>query len=87
MQWTIPANTNGALPYGTHAGSTIILHYSGFGHLGGVPGACLDADTYAEVACTGNARFVPAFTIPDGTAAQPSGSERVSGSASPNSLT
>ena len=67
-QWTIPANTNGALPYGTHAGSTIILHYSGFGHLGGVPGACLDADTYAEVACTGNARFVPAFTIPDGTA-------------------
>jgi hypothetical protein len=54
--------------YGEFAGQNMVLQYGGFGDLWGLPGVCVSRDTNATVACDGqNARYVPAFVIPDDT--------------------
>ena len=63
----------------THTGNgytnaKFYLEYAGFGDLHGIPGKCVDMDTGADADCsTGGPgspiRWVPEFTIPDGSAA------------------
>jgi len=50
-------------------GVTFNLEYSGFGNLHGIPGACIDMDTGAPTTCGPDTRWVPEFTIPDGSEA------------------
>lgn len=50
-------------------GARMGLQYGGFGDLWGIPGHCVDMDTGAEKSCDMNSRWVPAFTIPDQSAA------------------
>ena len=64
-------------------GSQLTLQYNGFGELHGIPGACVNPRTNQEVPC-GEAqtedsqpvatRYVPKFSITDGTAISASGS-------------
>lgn len=62
MNYTVPAGS----AYGDYAGTNLVLQYSGFGNLWGVPGKCVSADDNSEVSCAGgsNVRFVPRFSIP-----------------------
>ncbi|MBI5665622.1 MAG: hypothetical protein HZC49_11150 [Nitrospirae bacterium] len=48
-------------------GVSFFLDYSGFGNLHGIPGACIDKDTGAPVNCGPDTRWVPEFTIADGS--------------------
>ena len=50
-------------------GSRMALQYGGFGDLWGIPGHCVDMDTGSDKSCDMNSRWVPAFTIPDESAA------------------
>jgi hypothetical protein len=52
--------------YGAYAGKSLVLQYSGFGELYGLPGICVSPTTNAEVACGdgGDVRYVPSFVIP-----------------------
>jgi len=43
------------------------LEYSGFGELHGIPGKCVDMDTGEEESCDETSRWVPEFTIPNGS--------------------
>lgn len=63
ISYTVPAGT----AYGTFAGKSILLQFNGFGNVSGIPGYCVDPVTNATVSCTQNARYVPMFSIPDGT--------------------
>jgi hypothetical protein len=63
IAYTVPSGT----AYGTYAGKSILLQFNGFGNLSGIPGYCVDPVTNATVSCTQNARYVPMFSIPDGT--------------------
>ena len=47
--------------------STFYLDYSGFGNLNGIPGKCVDLDTGAEIPCGPDSRWVPQFSIPEGS--------------------
>ena len=63
LTYTVP---NDSVKYGESAGSTIVLQYSGFGELQGVPGHCVSPATNLPVSCDGgSARYVPAFSIPE----------------------
>ncbi|HKJ09672.1 MAG TPA: hypothetical protein VKA76_11365 [Gammaproteobacteria bacterium] len=63
ISYTVP---NGSA-YGTWAGKQVQLQFDGFGNLNGIPGHCVSADTNDNVDCsTANARYVPAFALPDG---------------------
>lgn len=43
------------------------LEYAGFGNLHGIPGHCVDWDTGKEEECDDSSRWVPEFSIADGT--------------------
>lgn len=62
MNYTVPAGS----AYGDYAGTNLVLQYSGFGNLWGIPGKCVSAVDNSEVSCAGggNVRFVPRFSIP-----------------------
>ena len=63
----VPGNNEGSnAPYGSAAGATLKLKYSGFGQLRGIPFSCFDRATNAEEACAADSRYAPQFTIPDG---------------------
>ena len=66
LQFTVPANTAGNLPYKEFAGATMILQYEGFGQLHGIPGQCFNRETNLAADCSSSSRFVPAFSIPYG---------------------
>jgi hypothetical protein len=66
IQYTVPAGT----AYGSYAGLPILLQFDGFGNLNGIPGYCVDPINNATVDCGTagqNARYVPMFSLPDGT--------------------
>ena len=74
VNFTVPANVSGEMPYGNNAGATMILQYGGFGNLWGIPGNCVSSITNQPVACndqSGTARYVPAFAIPYDPSATP----------------
>jgi hypothetical protein len=50
-------------------GVTFYLEYSGFGNLHGIPGTCIDTDTGAVTTCGPDTRWVPEFSIADGSEA------------------
>lgn len=65
IQYTVPAGA----AYGSYAGLPILLQFNGFGNLYGIPGNCVDPVNNAATDCsTPNARYVPEFSIADGTA-------------------
>jgi hypothetical protein len=69
VNFTVPANTSGSgatgAPYGSYAGTTLVLQYADFGDLWGIPNSCVSSTTNATVSCTDpNARYVPSFAIP-----------------------
>ena len=47
--------------------STFNIEYSGFGNLQGIPGKCVDWDTGEEVNCGENTRWIPQFSIAEGS--------------------
>ena len=59
--------------YGSYAGTNLILQYSSFGNLQGIPGSCVSATTNQPVACTNDpsVRYVPQFVIPYDPSASP----------------
>lgn len=67
-----PKNVDYTVPtgdaYGAYAGRSLVLQYSGFGQLWGIPGHCVDARSNLPVDCGNgdqrNTRYVPAFSIP-----------------------
>jgi hypothetical protein len=63
IPYVVPTGT----AYGTYAGKSILLQFNGFGNLFGIPGYCVDPVTNATVDCTPNARYVPMFSIANGT--------------------
>ena len=64
IPYTVP---NDSTVYGSYAGVPILLQFNGFGNLYGIPGSCVDPVNNAPVQCNApNARYVPAFSIPDG---------------------
>lgn len=78
VTWLVPDDAGS---YGEYAGKSLVLQYSGFGDLHGLPSYCVDPATNAEVPCgTNNARWVPELTIPldatDGLVTVEGGSER-----------
>jgi hypothetical protein len=72
IAYTVPAGS----AYGTWAGKSLLLQFSGFGNLYGVPGYCVSSVDNSVVDCgTPNVRYVASFSIPDGalmTLPQPS---------------
>jgi hypothetical protein len=76
VHFDAPLNVNFQVPtgaaYGDYAGTSIVLQYSGFGNLFGIPGSCVSATTNAPVACgTQDSRYVPLFVIPYDPSASP----------------
>ncbi len=74
LQFEAPLQVNFAVPneskYGSYAGQNVLLQYSGFGELYGIPGYCVSPSTNAVVSCEGDGedkRYVAAFTIPFST--------------------
>jgi hypothetical protein len=70
LMFDAPLQVNFHVPtgaaYGEFAGQNMVLQYGGFGDLWGLPGVCVSRDTNAVVTCdTQNARYVPAFVIPN----------------------
>jgi len=47
--------------------STFNLGYSGFGNLWGIPGKCIDWDSGAETECRSETRWIPQFSISEGS--------------------
>lgn len=47
--------------------STYFLQYAGFGELQGIPGKCVDRDTGEDTGCGPDTRWIPEFSIPEGT--------------------
>jgi hypothetical protein len=61
VDYTVP--TDGV--YGGYAGRSLVLQYSGFGELWGIPGQCVSRDDNQAVSCDQpGARYVPAFVVP-----------------------
>ncbi len=76
VHFDAPLNVNFQVPagtrYGDYAGTSIVLQYSGFGNLFGIPGSCVSSTTNAPVACgTQDSRYVPQFVIPYDPSASP----------------
>jgi hypothetical protein len=76
VHFDAPLNVNFQVPagsrYGDYAGTSIVLQYSGFGNLFGIPGSCVSSTTNAAVACgTQDSRYVPQFVIPYDPSASP----------------
>ncbi|HEY3730151.1 MAG TPA: hypothetical protein VGL28_02690 [Steroidobacteraceae bacterium] len=64
IPYTVPTGAT----YGSYAGLPILLQFDGFGNLNGIPGYCVDPVDNATVDCnTPNSRYVPMFSIADGT--------------------
>jgi hypothetical protein len=64
IAYTVPTGA----AYGSYAGLPILLQFNGFGNLNGIPGYCVSPVDNSTVNCnTANARYVPLFSIPDGT--------------------
>jgi len=63
------AQTNESEPDYKYNGTTFNLEYSGFGNLWGIPGACIDMDSGEVVNCGPGTRWVPEFSISDGSEA------------------
>ena len=64
IAYTVPTGA----AYGSYAGLPILLQFNGFGNLNGIPGYCVSPVDNSAVSCsTANARYVPLFSIPDGT--------------------
>ncbi|MBI5577432.1 MAG: hypothetical protein HY896_13860 [Deltaproteobacteria bacterium] len=66
------------LEAGRYLNSKFYLEYSGYGDLHGIPGTCVDMDTGSAADCSqggpgSSIRWVPEFTIPDGSAMTASG--------------
>jgi hypothetical protein len=62
VSYTVP---NDSTVYGGYAGKQIVLQYSGFGQLNGIPGTCVSQIDNSTVSCGDpNARWVPQFAIP-----------------------
>lgn len=61
------SQTNTSAPDYKYNGTRFYLEYSGFGNLWGIPGKCITWDTGADVSCGPNTRWIPEFTIPDGS--------------------
>jgi hypothetical protein len=72
LQFEAPLQVNFHVPdeasYGAYRGQNILLQYSGFGELYGIPGYCVSPATNAIVSCEGGdneeKRYVAAFSIP-----------------------
>lgn len=67
VNFTVPANTSGSLPYGNYASTNMVLQYGGFGNLWGIPGTCVSSITNQPIACndpSGTAVYISAFEIP-----------------------
>lgn len=67
VNFTVPANTSGSLPYGNYANTNMVLQYGGFGNLWGIPGTCVSSITNQPIACddaSGTAMYIAAFEIP-----------------------
>jgi len=47
--------------------SMFYLEYSGFGNLWGIPGHCVNQDTGLEESCNEDTRWIPQFTIEEGS--------------------
>ena len=63
VAYTVPTGA----AYGSWAGKSIQLQFNGFGNLQGIPGSCVNPQDNSEEDCgTTGARYVPAFSIPDG---------------------
>jgi hypothetical protein len=70
VNFDAPLQVNYTVPqgaaYGEYAGQSMVLQYSGFGELWGIPGYCVSPTTNQEVECNGGeVRYVPSFVIPD----------------------
>lgn len=64
VAYTVPSGA----AYGAYSGLPILLQFDGFGNLQGIPGYCVDPVSNSTVDCSSqNARYVPLFSIPDGT--------------------
>jgi hypothetical protein len=64
IAYTVPTGA----AYGSYAGLPILLQFNGFGNLSGIPGSCVNPVNNVAVDCSiPNVRFVPSFSIPDGT--------------------
>lgn len=64
IAYTVPTGS----AYGSYAGKPLLLQFDGFGNLNGIPGNCFDPVSNAPEDCSvQNARYLPAFSIPDGT--------------------
>jgi hypothetical protein len=58
-------NVPSAAAYGDFAGQNLVLQYSGFGELFGIPGFCVSRSTNEAVSCEQqDSRYVAAFAIP-----------------------
>ncbi len=50
-----------------YTNATFYLEYGGFGELWGIPGKCVDMDTGADTECGPDTRWIPEFTISNGS--------------------
>ncbi len=50
-------------------GARMGLQYGGFGDIWGIPGHCVNMDTGLDESCSMTSRWIPAFSIPDESAA------------------
>jgi hypothetical protein len=76
VQFDAPLNVSFTVPtgaaYGSYAGTSLILQYSGFGDLWGIPSICVSQTTNLPVNCNDPSAFnVPQFVIPYDPAASP----------------
>lgn len=63
VEWQVPADSS---RFKDLAGKKLMLEYSSFGNLNGLPGHCVDRGTNGEVSCEANGhRYVPKLVIPD----------------------
>jgi len=64
IAYTVPSGA----AYGSYAGLPILLQFNGFGNLYGIPGYCVSPVDNSTVDCsTLNSRYVPMFSIQDGS--------------------
>jgi len=77
VHFDAPLNVNFQVPdeaaYGSYRNTSLILQYSGFGNLNGIPGSCVSATTNLPVDCANDpsVRYVPQFVIPYDPSASP----------------
>lgn len=72
VSFQVPSNVSGTAPYGSYAGTSLVLQYAGFGQLWGIPGSCVSEITNQPADCTAQgSRYVPEFMIPYDPTANP----------------